>query len=263
MIKDVINHDPAARHIRGIAIVMPPGFPEAEFRAFGIAADPFFPKLPSKKALNDPLEKHRQFDCSWEAVRYRYRTCAECSDEFKAVLASPSDSGVAGWGDEEMTYRLERCIYTFFVSGLSVIESFGFCLYFLGNALRPNDFPHVSKPPKITLETTCKAFAAAFPTAAMATRLAALLQKPEFKKITAFRNILAHRVSGRLRVRVSVTGQTYVQQESWHVPGSTGTLAFGEEMLHGLLDEIAGMVTPLVTAAREFAENSRPMKAGP
>ena len=36
----------------------------------------------------------------------------------------------AGWGDEELTYKLERCIYTFFMSGLSVFDSFTYCPLF-------------------------------------------------------------------------------------------------------------------------------------
>jgi len=59
-----------------------------------------------------------------QAVRYRYRLCTECSEEFKALLANPSETWQAGWGDEELMYKLERCIYVFFMSGLSVFESF-------------------------------------------------------------------------------------------------------------------------------------------
>jgi hypothetical protein len=39
-----------------------------------------------------------------------YRICAECNDEFKALRANPGE-------DEELTYKLERCIYVFFMSG--------------------------------------------------------------------------------------------------------------------------------------------------
>src|SRR5216684_6960491 len=62
---------------------MPSIFPDTEFRAFGIAAGRFFPALLSDEVLYDPLEKRRHFDSSWQAVRYRYRSCAECSEEFQ------------------------------------------------------------------------------------------------------------------------------------------------------------------------------------
>jgi hypothetical protein len=137
--------------------VMPSSFP-ADFQAFGRATIPFFPKVLSDEDLSDPLQRRLQFERSWQAVRYRYRICAECNDEFKSLLANASEKFKAGWEDEELTYNLERSIYTFFMSGLSVFESFGFCLYFLGGALQPSDFPDIAKPKKITLETTSKAF---------------------------------------------------------------------------------------------------------
>ena len=67
---------------------MPPAFPDTEFRAFLRAADNFFPALMSDEALFDPQEKRRHFEWSWQAVRYRYRSCTECQDEFKALLAN-------------------------------------------------------------------------------------------------------------------------------------------------------------------------------
>jgi hypothetical protein len=57
---------------------MPSGFPDTEFRAFGLAGHAFLPKILSDEDLNDPLERLRQFDWAWQAVRYRYRLCFEC-----------------------------------------------------------------------------------------------------------------------------------------------------------------------------------------
>jgi hypothetical protein len=71
---------------------MPSTFPDTEFRGFGIAAGRFFPALLSDEVLYDPLEKRRHFDWSWQAVRYRYRGCAECSEEFKALLDDASQA---------------------------------------------------------------------------------------------------------------------------------------------------------------------------
>ena len=247
---------------------MPPAFPLDDFRAFGIAAGAFLPRLLSDEDLNDPLAKRRHFDWAWQAVRYRYRSCAESGEEFKGLLANPSQSWVAGWGDEELTYRLERCIYIFFMSGLSVFESFGFCLYFLGGALQVGDFPHIATPKKITLATTSKAFTAAFPTAAITTCLAALLKKPEFGKIDAIRNLLAHRLSGRHSVqgetRIHTDGtHTHTQEETWHIPGLRQKLKFGDDMLERHLDEITGMLSTLTTEAREFAESKKPAPGQP
>src|ERR1700757_4815739 len=125
---------------------MPFTFSDSEFRSFGIAAARFFPDLLSDEALYDPLEKRRHFDWSWQAGRYRYRSCVECSEEFKTLLDNPSQAWQSGWGDEELTYKLERCIYVFFLSSLSVFDSFALCLYFLGNAIQASAFPDVANP---------------------------------------------------------------------------------------------------------------------
>ena len=103
-------------------ISMPPDFPLIDFRAFGIAAQSFFPKLISDENLNDPQERLRHFQWSWQAVRYRYRLCSECSEEFSALLFNPSDAWSNGGIDEELSYKLERCIYVFSVSGLLIFE---------------------------------------------------------------------------------------------------------------------------------------------
>jgi len=249
-----------------MGITIPPAFPENDFRAFGIAANAFFPELMSDEAMFDPLEKRRHFDWAWQAVRYRYRTCTECSDDFKALLANPSDRWLAGYGDEELTYKLERCIYLFFMSGLSVFESFGFCLYFLGDALHPSAFTHIATPEKIKLATTVKAFTAAFPMRPISSCLAALSIHPAFTRTGVIRNLLAHRLSGRRSVRATSTlhpdgTHTRTAEDTWHIPGLPQKLEFGEDMLQRHLEEIAGMLTALATAAREFAENNQPTKA--
>jgi hypothetical protein len=59
-------------------ISMPPSFPMDEFCAYGIAASSFYGHLMDEKNLFDPQEKKRHFDWAWQAVRYRYRTCAKC-----------------------------------------------------------------------------------------------------------------------------------------------------------------------------------------
>jgi hypothetical protein len=243
-------------------IVMPATFP-AEFRDFGLATRPFFHKILSDEDISDPFHKRTHFDWAWQAVRYRYRTCAECNDEFKGLLANPSECWQAGWGDEEFTYKLNRCIYTFFMSGLSVFESFGFGLYFLGGAVHPDSFPHVSSPKKITLHAASKAFAAAFPQTSITNCLAAMWQNSAFTTIDEFRNILAHRLSGRSSSRSSGVLHrdglfSFTEEKNWHIPGSSETLTFDEEMLQRHLDEITVMLTALAKAAVEFAESHRP-----
>jgi hypothetical protein len=243
-------------------IAMPPAFPADEFRAFGLAASSFFPPILSEQSLYDPLERTTHFNWSYQAVLYRYRICAETADEFKTLLCDASDEWREGWfgWDENLNYKLERCIYVFFMSALSVFESFGFCLYFLGSALKRSDFPFCDSPKKITLTATSAAFAKTFPHTEIASRLADLLQTPDFTSVDAFRNILAHRVSGRRSIQVSTTvhsggAVTPTRKETWHIPGSLVALEFNEQMLHTYLAQLTVQLLSLVTAARDFTQN--------
>jgi len=244
---------------------MPASFPETDFRAFGIAAHAFFPDIYTFKGLQEVLydlqEKKRQFDWSWPAVRYRYRSCTECNDEFKALLNDEtSDWWKAGGHDEELVYKLERCIYQFFTSALSVFDSFAFCLYFYGNAVEPGAFVEVGNPRAITRNATAKAFTAAFPQAGITGLLAGLSKDSRFSTIDMVRNLVGHRISGRRSIRSSVTLQadggytTDLHEETWHLPGAAGKLTFDEEMLQRHLDDVTVLLASLSLAAREFAD---------
>jgi len=245
---------------------MPPSFPEVDFRAFGIAAIQFFPDLLSDEVLYDPLEKRRHFDWSWQAVRYRYRSCSECSVEFKALLDHASEAWRSMLGDEELTYKLERCIYFFFMGALSVFDSFALSLYFLGNAIQPGAFPEVANPRKITRTSTHKAMSAAFPEAVITGLLGILPQDARFANIDAIRNLLAHRISGRRSVRSSNTRHengtftTDFHEETWHIPGAMGKLSFDTDLLQRQLDDITALLSSLTIAARAFAEAQQPAK---
>ena len=247
---------------------MPSAFPETDFRAFGVAASQFFPAMMSDEALFDPEEKRRQFDWSWQAVRYRYRSCAESNDEFKSLLLNPSDVWKAGFGDEELTYKLERSIYVFFMSGLSVFDSFAFCLYFLGNAVNPAAFPAVANPRQITRSATVKAFKAAFPEARITGVLDGLAADANFSLVDVVRNLVGHRICGRRSSRGASTihpdgTSTGWHEETWHLPGAAGKLIFDEKMLQRQLVGITGLLSSLASASREFAETTQAAKVHP
>jgi hypothetical protein len=226
-------------------VLMPASFPATEFAAFGAAAEPFFPHVMSSEAKFDPLEKRRQFDWSWQAVRYRYRTCAECADELKQL-----EPGPAGLGYEEWMYKLDRCIYLFFTSALSVFDSFAFCLYFLGNAIDQAAFVEVNNPRRITRRTTSTAFTTTFPQATITGFLANLSTDPAFDTIDDVRNRVGHRLSGRRSI--------YGSSTTWHLPGSKSKLTFDAELLQRHLEDIRGLLIVLACAAREFAASQKP-----
>ena len=163
---------------------MPAGFPEQEFHAFLVAARAFLPPFLSHEMLDDEWERFWQFDRSYQAVRYRYRLCAESNGEFRSLLANAGDRWKEGLSDDqELRYQIERCVYIFFMSALSVFESFGFCLYFVGNAVRPGDFLLFSQPKRIKLEVTRDAFLKTFPHAQISQLLPSIMDNPVFRMI--------------------------------------------------------------------------------
>lgn len=238
----------------------PAVFPEQEFHAFLVAARAFFPPFLGHEMLDDEWERFWQFDRSYQAVRYRYRLCSESNDEFRSLLANADDEWREGISDDqELRYQIERAVYTFFMSALSVFESFGFCLYFVGNAVRPADFLLFAQPRRITLEATKNAFSTTFPQARISQVLPRIMDNPVFMMIDAVRNVLSHRVAGTR----SVTGKSThyddgtiseSREESWYMPGLSAPLVFSETMLQAVLDGMTSMLTELALAARQFAE---------
>ena len=234
-------------------IEMPPSFPTDRFLEFGLLSSKFFPKFLSIEYETDPLQKRQHSDGAWRAVAYRYRACSESNDEFK-VLGSGASELSREWGsDEEHNYKLERCVYQFFVSGLSVFESLAYSLYFFGSVQRPAYFPHVNDPKKVTIEGTSKEFGAAFPHASLTTGLVALLQDVDYKQISTMRNILAHRVAGGRSIHVDVrhSDPTFAptREEAWSAQGSNDRLIFDDQLLQRPLSGITKLLTTLLQAA--------------
>ncbi len=238
--------------------VVPPEFPDADFRAYGVATRPFFPKLLSDEDRNDPVRRLRQFTYAWQAVRYRFRSCVEANTEFRNLFANLSPQWLAGWGDEELAYKLDRTVVQFFMSAMSVFESLGFGLYFFGSVLRPSDFQLTSEPRRIDAKATKDAYLKAFPGAEITQSWSDLLTDQAYKIIRRLRNLLAHRVSGRQNILGWIEPETgfYKQKETWYIPGYDEALTFSELMLQERLDSLTPRLSRLVADARKFAETA-------
>lgn len=246
-------------------IDMPSSFPQEKFQGFGKHAAEFLPTLLSDEYFADPFKKRQHFDRAWMAVYYRYRTCSECNEEFKALLRNAPALWREWNADHEHTYKLERCVYTFFMNGLSVLESLGFCFYFVAGSIQPDAFPNMGSPKGITLKSTSSAFTAAFPQTSIAKALADLPQRAEYSRIDEIRNILAHRLSGMRSLKAYGAYQadgtyTHTSEDVWRIMG-TDELPLGEELLQQHLDGITSLLTSLVEASIEFLRNSKPAKA--
>jgi len=238
---------------------MPPTFPYATFREFGKSSAELFPEMQSNEYLADPLQRRQHFDRALLAVCYRYRACSEYNDAFKAMLVNASELWREWGGDEEQNYKIEQTLYQFFMSGLSVFDSLGFCLYFLGSMVRPKDFPLISKLKRITLEATCRAFTVAFSDALITDHLKGLLIDAAFLNIKEIRNILSHRLTGRRNIYETFTidskGISTEKEEVWHVSGSDEKLVFDEGLIQRHLDEMSRVITTLLSAGLEFVQS--------
>lgn len=240
--------------------VPPKGFPQDLFQEFGKCASELFPAPLSDQALSDPLQRRYQFMQAWQAVRFRYRACCEANEEFKSLFLNASDLWREWNMDEEHSYKMERCLYTFFMNGLSVFESFGFCLYFVGNAINANAFD-VKNPKVITLRATSEAFASAFPKAAISERLARLRKDSEFCELDSIRNILAHRISGMRSVRGqsvlelngTITGSV---EDVYHLHGAS-ELKYDEQLIERNFNGITAALTAMTTDGLEFVRATK------
>jgi hypothetical protein len=243
---------------------MSPTFPQDTFQEFGKLANTFFPPILSDENLNDPCQKLSHFQGAWLAVRYRHRACSEQNEAFKILFTNAMASDLyREWSEgEEHHYELEQCLYNFFLNALSVLESFGFCLYFVGAMIDKKNFPNVSNPKHITLKATRAAFVAAFPLASMTTHLMELSNDPDFIRINAIRNILAHRLRGTRNIRSSGATHpdgTYIatREEFWYIPGLNEKLVFNEELLQRHFDNLNRLITALILASFEFVKSEK------
>jgi len=244
--------------------VMSPTFPQDAFQQFGEIASSFFPGPVSDENLYDPCAKLTHFQGAWLAVRYRYQACWEQNEAFKVLFADAMASDLyREWSvGEEYNYPLEQSVYTFFTNALSVFESLGFCLYFLGAMIDPKkeNFPDAASPKRITLKATCTAFNAGFSYASISSRLMELLKDSGFKRIEDIRNILAHRLVGRRHIRDYGTTRPdgIRREEFWHIIDLGEDLEFNDELLQRHFNEVNSSLTELIMASLEFVKSLRP-----
>ena len=229
-------------------LTMPTTFPLEDFLAFGKLASGFFHPLLSQENFNDPLEQQHHFSMAWLAVQYRYRTCWESNEDYRAIIANAGELWKEWASDEEQNYLVETCLFRFYTSALSVFDSFGFCLYFVGNGVDGTHFVSVSEPRKITLNATKNEYSSAFPNTGLSYQLSGLLTDPKFKEISAIRNIVAHRLTGRRTIR-TCGGK---REEHWYVPGVGDTTTFDPDMVQRHFNEVTRLLTTLTSAALEF-----------
>ena len=223
------------------------------------ALDPYLRKLERIFRSSDPLwRKHAEN--AWRAVCYRYRFCVECNDEFKRLIqkraaqladdASPRSRGAD-------MYELERCIFSFFVSSVSIFDSLGFCLYFVGAIIRSSSFPLTLHPRKINLSETAKALSAAFPKQTITNLLSKLSKDKRFTELKAIRDILTHRLTGGSFVQMAFdprTGEGKTLGPRWQLAGIERHFDLNEDHLQVHLNGLTDLLTCLMAASIVFVD---------
>ena len=243
---------------------MPPAFPRTEFQEFGKLASTFFPPALSDGDPDDPLQRRLHFQGAWLAVCYRYRACAEQSATFTTLFNKAMASDLwREWSEgEDHNYELEQCLYGFFMNALSVLESLGFCLYFVGAMIDSKNFHNVNRPRCITLKTTHAAFGSAFPNASATVWLTEMFEDPAFIRIDTIRNLLAHRLTGRRNIRSSAAihpDGTYTQsrEELWYIPGLSEEIVFDEKLVQRHFDDVTRLLTAFISASLKFVKSGQ------
>ncbi len=189
-----------------IGIDMPGDFPTTAHDAVGVKLGPYQTGNP---------DVWTEYGGGWNAIAFRFKTATVADDRFTASIRQFPQPPL----DEYQVQ--EEALFTFFVAGFAVIESFAFALFALGAMLQPANFP-MSNLQVITPTLTKNKFAAHFAGTPIEAALSALLADPTYENWRLIRNVLAHRTApSRHHDLVLVTGRGGGQARStkWQVIG--------------------------------------------
>lgn len=139
-------------------------------------------------------EATMQFKGGWNAVAYRFLSCSEYNENFTLSVKK------VGHGPPQPDrYIQEKELFNFFVTGVSVIESFCFALFAISSIIDKEIFPiHTEGDLKyIRPERTLKRLMDSefFKNKTITITLKGIIESQDYKVWKEARNILAHRVA--------------------------------------------------------------------
>lgn len=190
-----------------------------------------------KMEITSPIvEKARAFSAAWKAIAYRFRGLADHDQSF-TIAISQDGNGHSG------RYVQERELFCFFVSGVAVVDSFAYGIYFLGSISRPDEFS-TKRPWDITLPKTDELFQSIFPKLGITQGLRGLITDSSFQQWKEIRNVLVHRctpgriIHGSTRELVTDLHDIWQLQNILLNPETTGSRRkWLSETLKGLLSD--------------------------
>jgi hypothetical protein len=163
-----------------IGIEMPGDFPTAAYNAVNIKLGPLQPTNPALWA---------EYASGWNSVAIRFKTTTDADVAFTRSIKQ----GTAPSHDERQLQ--EESLFTFFVAGLAVIESFSYALFAIASMKRPADFPMSATEQRknIRPDVMRQKYSVYFPGSPVNSKFSALLDSPEYREWRDIRNILSHR----------------------------------------------------------------------
>jgi hypothetical protein len=132
----------------------------------------------------------REFASAWNAVAYRFRSCAESDEAFTKSIKQFGNSPPMS-----ERYVQERELFSFFVAGRSAIESLCYALFAIGSMLDAAIFPLLTPEDKknVNPEMTRDKFGKAFPSDIITSDLKRLTESQAYRDWRTMRHILSHR----------------------------------------------------------------------
>lgn len=181
-LKIVSNTDAIAeciilRVLTTIGFTLPSDFPSAEYEAV-------------HARIKEKRDKYAipwdQYAGGWNAVAYRFLSCAEHDEAFTA--------SVRGYGSspsQPHRFVQEKELFGFFVTGQAALESFCYAIHAIAAMVQPASFP-MGNLRELTPENTGARLRSAFVGEPLQTKVSQLTSDPDFKHWKDIRNILAH-----------------------------------------------------------------------
>ena len=186
---------------------------------------------------------YKEFAGGHNGVKIRFFACCEFSNQFVHSISKFGNAPAL----ERGRFAQENNLFGFFVSGLSTLECFGYCIHFMANMINPGLF-QTSSLQGITLEKTSNAYLQAYPNHPFSTSLQDLLSSADFKEWKDLRNILAHR---------SAPGRDFFVGDENYTNWQAGEkkIRYDKSLTETRLNWLKLELQKLITAAHQFSSS--------
>jgi hypothetical protein len=230
-----------------IGVEVPDDFPQSHYDA-----------IHARVILSSPTDDSMfHFSGAWNAIAYRFISCARSDETFRASLQLAGTST-----SHSERYRQEDSLFDFFVKGLAVIESFFYGLYWLGSMSDSAPFPILmgNGLRDITVDMTIKKYTQKLKTGLLVSSFGRIACKDvsnkwkntlEYEEWKDVRNILAHRAAYGRVVNAGNAGN-HLTEDLWKVRN----IPFNAELTTTKRQWLASTLRDLMKGAEDFANSN-------